>query len=161
MLYLGLAYSAFRFTQGQGSSQAGAEPGRHGDAGAERPAAALLVGVVGLVVLGVGAYLVYKGATKKFLEDLHRHRRHAARWARPSASSAWSATSPRASRSPSSAGCSSTPPSQADAAEATGLDGAFRTIGEQPFGQVLLLLMGLGIAAFGVYLFARARYQRM
>ena len=97
----------------------------------------LLVGAIGLVVLGVGAYLVYKGATKKFLEDLtgtggHREVSTAIRYlgmvgyiAKGIAVAVLGGLFVYAA-------------AQADASEATGLDGAFRTIGEQPFGQVLL-----------------------
>ena len=37
------------------------------------PGGRLLVGLVGLVVLGIAGYHVYKGWTKKFLEDLREH----------------------------------------------------------------------------------------
>ncbi|MCK9792971.1 DUF1206 domain-containing protein [Isoptericola sp. 4D.3] len=49
----------------------------------------------------------------------------------------------------------------ADPEKAGGLDDALRTIRDQPFGTVLLVVTGLGIAAYGVYSFARARYARM
>ena len=45
-----------------------------------------------------------------------------------------------------------------DPSKARGLDGAMRTILDLPFGQILLTLVAVGIAAFGVYLFVRARY---
>ena len=45
-----------------------------------------------------------------------------------------------------------------DPSDASGLDGALRTILEAPFGQVLLTLVAVGIAAFGAYCFVRARY---
>jgi hypothetical protein len=45
-----------------------------------------------------------------------------------------------------------------DPADASGLDGALRTILDAPFGQFLLTLVAIGIAAFGAYLFVRARY---
>jgi hypothetical protein len=45
--------------------------------------------------------------------------------------------------------------------DVTGLDGAVRTLGNQPFGQVLITLVGLGLAAYGVYSFARATYARV
>jgi Domain of Unknown Function (DUF1206) len=45
-----------------------------------------------------------------------------------------------------------------DPAKASGLDGALRTLLDAPFGQVLLTLVALGIAAFGVFCFFRARY---
>ena len=45
-----------------------------------------------------------------------------------------------------------------DPAEATGLDGALRTVLDAPFGRFLLTLVALGIAAFGVFCLIRARY---
>ena len=45
-----------------------------------------------------------------------------------------------------------------DPADASGLDGALRSILSVPFGQVLLTLVALGIAAFGAFCFVRARY---
>jgi hypothetical protein len=45
-----------------------------------------------------------------------------------------------------------------DPARATGLDGALHTILSAPFGQVLLTLVAIGIAAFGAYCLVRARY---
>ena len=48
-----------------------------------------------------------------------------------------------------------------DPEEAGGLDAALRTLGEQPAGSVLLILVGVGLALYGVYSLARARYVRM
>lgn len=45
--------------------------------------------------------------------------------------------------------------------EAGGLDEAFATIGAQPFGSVLLIVTGVGIACFGLFCFAQARYQQL
>lgn len=39
-----------------------------------------------------------------------------------------------------------------------GLDQALQTVLEQPFGPVLLVLMGLGFAAYGLFCFAEARH---
>jgi hypothetical protein len=45
-----------------------------------------------------------------------------------------------------------------DAKESGGLDQALRKVLEQPFGPYLLIAMGLGIACFGLFCFARARH---
>ncbi|MGB2569032.1 DUF1206 domain-containing protein [Micromonospora citrea] len=45
--------------------------------------------------------------------------------------------------------------------KARGLDGALRTLRDQPYGQILLALMALGIAAFGVYCFLQSRYRKV
>ncbi len=49
---------------------------------------------------------------------------------------------------------------RANAAESGGLDKALHTLAAQPFGVLLLALMALGFAAFGVYCFAAARAHR-
>ena len=45
--------------------------------------------------------------------------------------------------------------------KATGLDGALRTLREQPAGPWLLTAVALGIATYGAYSFARARHARV
>ena len=45
-----------------------------------------------------------------------------------------------------------------EAKKSGGLDQALQTVLEQPFGQVLLLAIALGIACYGLFCFARARY---
>ncbi|MCI4065359.1 DUF1206 domain-containing protein [Micromonospora sp. R77] len=48
-----------------------------------------------------------------------------------------------------------------DPEKARGLDAALRTMRDQPWGPVILALMALGIAAFGVYCFLQSRYRRV
>ena len=45
--------------------------------------------------------------------------------------------------------------------EARGLGGALATLASQPFGPWLLGLTALGLAAYGVYMLAEARYRQM
>ncbi len=159
VLYLGLALTSFRFTQGEGTSQAGQSQDVTATLVQSGPGR-LLGGVAGRVGIGVGGYLVYKGATKKFLEDLSgtSSKQEVGTAIRYLGMVGYIA---KGIAVVVLGGILVFAALRADASEATGLDGAFRTIGEQPFGPFLLVLMGLGIAAFGVYLFARARYQRM
>ncbi len=49
----------------------------------------------------------------------------------------------------------------ADPSKATGLDGAVKTLARRRSGRFLLVLAGLGIAAYGLYSFVMARYARM
>lgn len=44
---------------------------------------------------------------------------------------------------------------------ARGTSGAIQDIGRQPFGIYLLVIVGLGLAAYGVYAFLNARYRRI
>lgn len=45
-----------------------------------------------------------------------------------------------------------------DPEDSTGMDGALRALLDQPFGNVLLAAVGLGLMAFGVFAFMRSRY---
>lgn len=48
-----------------------------------------------------------------------------------------------------------------DPSKAAGLDGALKTLRDQPYGPYLLGAAGLGLIAFGVYGLAEARYRRV
>jgi Domain of Unknown Function (DUF1206) len=50
---------------------------------------------------------------------------------------------------------------QSDASEARGLGGALAALQAQPFGQALFGLVAAGLAAFGAFEFAEARYRRI
>ena len=121
------------------------------------PAGRWLVGLVGLVVIGVGVYLVHKGVSKRFLEEVDLGQ-----------------APPQTRRLVTRLGQAGFPAKGValgvvgallmyaavtfDPARATGLDGALRTILGAPFGKVLLTLVAIGIAAFGAYCLVRARY---
>lgn len=115
----------------------------------------LLVGAVGLAVLGIAGYHVYKGWSKHFLRDL---REHPGQWAVHAGRAGYVAK-----------GVALVVVGvflvlaawHANPNEAQGLDGALKTLKEGPLGPVLLTLVALGIAAYGVYSFARARYARL
>ncbi len=48
-----------------------------------------------------------------------------------------------------------------DPEKARGLDTALRTLRDQSYGPILLALVALGIAAFGVYCFLQSRYRKV
>ncbi|MBD3783662.1 MAG: DUF1206 domain-containing protein [Micrococcales bacterium] len=119
------------------------------------PAGQVLVGVVGLVVLGIAGYHVYKGWTKKFLEDLREH------------PGGWAVQAGRAGYIAKGVALLVVgvffviAAVQHDPDKAQGLDGALKSLKDMAFGPVLLTVVALGIAAYGVYSFARARYARL
>lgn len=45
--------------------------------------------------------------------------------------------------------------------QAKGLSGALTTLAQQPFGPALLVVVALGLLAYGVYSFAEARYRQV
>ncbi|NQX36919.1 DUF1206 domain-containing protein [Herbiconiux sp. VKM Ac-2851] len=48
-----------------------------------------------------------------------------------------------------------------DSAAASGLDGALKVLAELPFGVVLLVAVGVGFLAYGLFLIARARLAKL
>jgi hypothetical protein len=49
----------------------------------------------------------------------------------------------------------------ADPGEAHGLDGTLKTMAHQTYGQVLLLVVAIGLLAYGLYSWAEARYREV
>jgi hypothetical protein len=69
VVYVGFAYSAAQFAMGQGQSSGQQNAGLSVRLMQSTGGKFLLV-VVGLIIVGVGAYHVYKGVTRSFLDDL-------------------------------------------------------------------------------------------
>lgn len=123
------------------------------------PGGRLLVGVVGAVVLAVGAYHVYKGVSKNFVRDLQRTgQREVTQVVTVLGVTGYAAKGVALGVMGGLIGVAAL---QADPDQPTGLDAALKTLRDQPLGEVLLLLVALGLAAYGLYSFARARYASM
>ena len=122
-------------------------------------AGVLLVGAVGLGIVAGGVYHVAKGWRKTFLEDLRVGTtgtvgRAVVQLGRVGYVAKGAALGVLGALFVVAA-------VQHDPEQAGGLDAAFATVAAQPFGAVLVVAMGLGFAAYGLYSFARARYARM
>jgi hypothetical protein len=114
----------------------------------------ILVIVVGLVIVVVGGRLVYRGITKKFTEELDGsvssgivRLGQIGYLAKGIALAIVGVLFVVAAVT-------------FDPKKAGGLDAALRTLRDQPFGPVLLTLMALGIACYGVYCFAWSKHPR-
>jgi hypothetical protein len=156
VVYAVLAITAIKFAVGSGKSSA--QQQQDGTAGVFGwPGGRFLVGIAAVVLLVVGAVHVYKGVKKTFLKQIDL-----------------ADAPPSATRLITRVGQVGFPAKGIalalvggllgyaaitfDPSKARGLDGAMRTILNAPFGEVLLTLVAVGIVAFGVFLFARARY---
>ena len=156
VLYTALGVLALQVANGtETSSEESTDQAAEGVIGL--PGGRFLVGAGALVVVGIGVYHVHKGLTKGFLKAIDTSQASAAqrRWIErvgqvgyPAKGLAllvvggllgWAAIS-------------------YDADKAAGLDGALRTVQDAPLGSWLLTLIALGLVAFGVFCFARARY---
>ncbi len=115
----------------------------------------LLVAVIGVVVMGVGAYHVIKGWTKKFLLDLSES---------PGTIATRAGVVGYIAKGIALAVVGAlfiTAVAQNSSSKATGLDGALRSLRQQAVGPWLLTAVALGIAAYGVYSLARSRHARV
>jgi hypothetical protein len=151
VLYLALSYSAFSFAKGGGSSSKKQSTDFTASL-MSKPAGQWLVGAVGLAILAVGAYHVYKGYKRTFLADLE------------SSPSPWIVKAGRAGYIAKGIALGIVGALFVVAAvkhkpsEAKGLDGALHTLLDAPLGEVLLAIVALGLIAFGVYCFGRSRH---
>ena len=155
-VYIALAVLAIKFAVGSGESSS--QQQQQNTAGVLGwPGGQFLVGAAGLVLIGSGIWHIRKGFNKHFLKQIDT-----------------SEASPAALRLVTRLGQVGFPAKGValalvggllcyaaitfDPSKARGLDGAMHTILEAPFGQFLLTLVALGIAAFGAFCFVRARY---
>jgi len=159
VVYAALAVSAARIAAGSGGGSGDSkEEGLTADLlGA--PAGRVLVVLVAIAILAVGVRQIHRGATDAFTHDLERPATTgdtgtlvlaAGRFGYVAKGIAigvvgvlfgWAAVS-------------------YDPDKAGGLDDALKTVRDQPFGPYLLTFVALGLAAFGVFCFAWAKYAR-
>jgi hypothetical protein len=154
VVYLVLAWTAFRFAFGHGTSSRNQTVDFTATV-LQKPGGRALVVVIGLVVIGVGLYHVYKGWSKHFLADLEDR---PGAWATRAGQFGYIAKGVALGIVGVlfvGAGLHAAPQ------EASGLDGALKSLRDKPFGTGLLVVMAVGFAAYGVYSFSRARHARV
>lgn len=154
VMYAAFAVTASRLATG-GSSDSREQTQDFTATLMEDPGGRIAVGLIGLAVIGGGGFHVYQGWTEGFLEDLAAH---PGRWAVVAGRIGYVAKGVALIVV---GGLFVVAALKERASEATGLDGALRTLREAPYGKVLLTLVAIGIAAYGVYSFARARYAKV
>lgn len=156
VLFAALAFLSVRFALGSGGG--GSEESVTATV-LDLPGGQFIVGIVGVIIVAIGFYHVYKGVAREFRDDLRQD--------------AETGTSGTAIMALGTVGYPAKGVAigivgvlfvvaavQHDPDEAGGLDEALKTLLEQPFGPWLLTVVAVGIAAFGIYCFGRARYQR-
>ena len=128
IVYLALAYSAATFAMGSGKSSGQQNAGLSAEMMQSGWGKAVLV-VVALVLIGVGGYHVYKGATKGFLDELTVHGNRAVTWTGIVGYVAKGLVLVGVGILVAVATFTSDP------SKATGVDGAVKTLGGAPFGK--------------------------
>ena len=153
-VYFGFAYSAFGFAHGAGQSSAAQTSTMSARLMQSRPGTVALI-AAGVVVVAVGGYHVYKGVSRSFLDDLKGE---------PGRLVVWLGVLGYAAKGLTIAGAGIlvvVAASTAKPQEATGLDGALKTLGAQPYGVALLMLAAVGLIVYGLYSFVMARSMKM
>lgn len=154
LLYAVLAWSAFRTATGSGSSG-------NTDSTTSKlmdlPGGQFLVGLVGLAIMAYGALLIYRGVREKYMEKLD------AQGQSGKDGSVFRVLGKVGYTGKGIAilivgGLFAYAAITHSAKKSGGLDQALQTVREQPFGQILLIAIALGIAAYGLFCFARARH---
>ena len=152
VVYLLLGVSAFGLVTGARSS------GDQEDSLTSRllgvPLGRLLVLAVAAAILAVGISQVVRGVRHKFTEDLSGDRTRATL---ALGTAGYVAKGVALAVVAGLVGYAAT---AYEPKRAGGLDAALRTVGSQPLGSVLLTLLALGFAAFGLYCFVWARNAR-
>ncbi|NHN55997.1 DUF1206 domain-containing protein [Calidifontibacter sp. DB0510] len=154
VMFAGLAWAAAKFAMGGGSSSSGSTRDFTSRL-MQQPFGRALVVVVGLVIIGIGGYHVYKGWTQGFRDDLREHPGSAVMALGRIGFIAKGIALAIVGVLFVVGGAKST------TKDTTGLDGALRTLLEQPFGKLLLTLVAIGIACYGVYSLALSKFARV
>ena len=154
VVYAALAVTTAQFARGGGSSSTSQSQDFTASL-LKQSGGRTLVVLIGLVVIGVGGYHVVKGVKKGFLKDLVEHPGTLVENLARAGYVAQGAALAVVGLLFVLAGVSRS------ASKATGLDGALKTLRDQPLGTLLLTLVALGLIAYGCYSFARAKYARL
>ena len=121
------------------------------------PAGPWIVGAVGVAIIGYGISLVVRGWTEKFREHLDMQGQ-----AGPDGSAyvllGKAGYIAKGIAIAIVGGLFGYAAITHDAKQSGGLDQALQTVLEQPYGQALLTAIAFGIAAYGLFCFARARH---
>jgi hypothetical protein len=159
VLFIALALTAWQLLQGR------AKPATQKQASATRDlltmsGGPIIVGLIGVFVLAIGGFLIHRGITKGFRENLAvgsmpRSTRRTAEFLGSLGYAAKGIALGVAGILVVSAAVTFNPN------KSRGLDAALRTLGAEPFGKVLLTLIALGLACFGIYSFVDARYRKI
>ena len=122
------------------------------------PGGAVLIAAAGVALFGAGAYFVVKGISRRFLGDLGPEGKGVRR------SVELLAVTGHAAKGIALAVLGILVVVAAvtsDPKQAAGLDRAFDAIAALPFGEVLIVIVGVGFIAYGVYCGFRARLARL
>lgn len=155
--YLALSVGAAGFAVGSGSDSAGQATSLTAQLLAA-PGGVIAIIVLGLVVCGIGGYMVWKGISRGFEEDLTVPSGRVGTVVRGAGIVGYVA---RGIAFLAVGVLFIVAAVTADPSKASGLDGALKALADLRFGQVILVVVGFGFIAYGVYSVLRARFAKL
>ncbi len=156
VIYVAVGITALRAATGSGSS------GKNGTDSMtakvmDWPGGQVIVGAVGLAIIGIGGYLVYRAWTEKFVKHINAEGQSGS----SGTAYVWFGKVGYTAKGVAFGIVGSLFLYAAlthDAKKSGGLDQALHKVLQQPFGPYLLILIALGIGCYGLFCFARARH---
>ncbi|UWX97312.1 DUF1206 domain-containing protein [Arthrobacter zhaoxinii] len=124
------------------------------------PAGQWILGLAGLVVVGIGGYFIFKGASRRFRRDLTGV--PGGLWSKAVDITGVAGFIAKGVSLVILGVLLTVAAVQADPEESTGLDGALHTLRDQPYGVVALAAVGVGLMLYGLYMgIIRARFAKL
>jgi hypothetical protein len=159
VIYIGFAVLTFDIIAGTGGSQAHREQDWSAKA-MHQPGGRWLVGIIGLAVVIAGIVLIIEGVRAKFMRLLETSRmsmktRVVVKRLGMVGTTARGAIFALAGALVVEAAINYQP------SKARGLDKALLTLRNQPFGEALVIIAGLGLIIFGIYALCEARWHKV
>jgi hypothetical protein len=119
-----------------------------------------LVAIVGVVLIVAGLAFIWRGVTRRFAKTLRRGAMSATQWRWALRIGAVGHVA-RGIVIAAIGGFMLAAAVEFDPAKAKGVDSTLRTFAAAPYGPVLLILMAIGLATFGVYSWCEARWRKL
>ncbi|MBG6213798.1 MAG: DUF1206 domain-containing protein [Cryobacterium sp.] len=157
VVYFALGVTALTFARGGSASSASSTQSASSSLLAS-PGGIIVLFLLGVAVLGVAGYFVYKGAAQKFRSDLAVPSGTVGRVVIALGVVGYIAKGVALGVVAILIGVAAL---TRDASKSTGLDGALKALAALPFGTLALLLIGSGLIAYGIYCFVRARRAQL
>lgn len=157
VIYLVIAVTALTFALG-GSKSSDSSTKSFSGTLISTPGGSILLVLIGLGILGGGGYFVYQGVSRNFLKQIRVPSGDAGRTVTAAGRVGYIAKG--------IAICVVgilfvVAAFTSDSTKASGLDGALKSLKQLPYGPIILIVVGVGVIAYGLYCFARARLAKL
>lgn len=160
LIYSNLAFGAIKLASNTGSAGGKNSEKTISAKLMEQPFGVWLVGIVGAIIIGYGAYELYKGAKEKFMSkfktyEMNEKERKIARLSGKIGLISRGIVLSMVGFFFIRTAYTNNPN------ESKGLGGALTELANQPFGQFLLAIVATGLVLYGIYQIIKGRYQHM